>query len=203
MPSETVSEGIAFVPPFLHHGQCGPVDSSSRFSYPKKNGFSAINAARRQTRCNTRPDFSSVPLPASRKIRLTVRSAFPLRKKTVFLQSTVTVANPLQYPSRLLFRASLRKPKNPVDSSPRFSSPKKKTVFLQSTGTAANPFNNRPDFSSVPLPASRKIRLTVRPAFPLRKKTAFLQSTGTAANPLQYPSRLLCPLTINGLPCFV
>ena len=43
MPSETVSEGIAFVPPFLHHGQCGPVDSSSRFSYPKKNGFPAIN----------------------------------------------------------------------------------------------------------------------------------------------------------------
>lgn len=43
MPSETVSEGIAFVPPFLHHGQCGPVDSSSRFSYPKKDGFSAIN----------------------------------------------------------------------------------------------------------------------------------------------------------------
>ena len=158
MPSETVSEGIAFVPPFLHHGQCGPVDSSSRFSYPKKNGFSAINAARRQTRCNTRPDFFSAPLSASRKIRLTVRPAFPLRKKT---------------------------------------------VFLQSTGTAANPFNNRPDFSSVPLPASRKIRLTVRPAFPLRKKTAFLQSTGTAANPLQYPSRLLCPLTINGLPCFV
>ena len=36
MPSETVSEGIAFVPPFLHHGQCGPVDSSSRFSSPKK-----------------------------------------------------------------------------------------------------------------------------------------------------------------------
>ena len=43
MPSETVSEGIAFVPPFLHHGQCGPVDSSSRFSSPKKNGFPAIN----------------------------------------------------------------------------------------------------------------------------------------------------------------
>ncbi len=203
MPSETVSEGIAFVPPFLHHGQCGPVDSSPRFSSPKKNGFPAINrhggkpvAIPVQTsppclspqaeksgrqfapfflsekkrlfrnqrgmtatnRCNTRPDFSSAPLSASRKIRLTVRPAFPLRKKT---------------------------------------------VFLQSTGTAANPFNNRPDFSSVPLPASRKIRLTVRPAFPLRKKTAFLQSTGTAANPLQYPSRLLCPLTINGLPCFV
>ena len=43
MPSETVSEGIAFVPPFLHHGQCGPVDSSPRFSSPKKNGFPAIN----------------------------------------------------------------------------------------------------------------------------------------------------------------
>ena len=43
MPSETVSEGIAFVPPFLHHGQCGPVDSSPRFSSPKKDGFSAIN----------------------------------------------------------------------------------------------------------------------------------------------------------------
>ena len=128
------------------------------FPLRKKNGFSAINAARQQNRCNTRPDFPSAPLPASRKIRLTVRPAFPLRKKTVFLQSTVT---------------------------------------------AANPFNNRPDFSSVPLPASRKIRLTVRPAFPLRKKTAFLQSTDTAANPLQYPSRLLRPLTINGLPCFV
>ena len=58
--------------------------------------------ARQQTRCNTRPDFSSAPLSASRKIRLTVRSAFPLRKKTVFLQSTGTAANPLQYPSRLL-----------------------------------------------------------------------------------------------------
>ena len=124
----------------------------------EKKRFSCSQPSRWQTRCNTRPDFSSVPLPASRKIRLTVRPAFPLRKKTVFLQSTVT---------------------------------------------AANPFNNRPDFSSVPLPASRKIRLTVRPAFPLRKKTAFLQSTDTAANPLQYPSRLLRPLTINGLPCFV
>ena len=169
MPSETVSEGIAFVPPFLHHGQCGPVDSSPRFSSPKKDGFSAINRhgskpvaipvqtslprlspqaeksgrqfaplflsekkrfscnqpSRWQTRCNTRPDFSSVPLPASRKIRLTVRPAFPLRKKTAFLQSTGTAANPLQYPSRLLLRASPRKPKNPVDSSSRFSSPKK------------------------------------------------------------------------------
>ena len=95
------------------------------FLSEKKKRFSCNQPARRQTRCNTRPDFSSVPLPASRKIRLTVRSAFPLRKKTVFLQSTVTVANPLQYPSRLLFRASLRKPKNPVDSSSRFSSPKK------------------------------------------------------------------------------
>ena len=95
------------------------------FLSEKKKRFSCNQPARRQTRCYTRPDFSSVPLPASRKIRLTVRSAFPLRKKTVFLQSTVTVANPLQYPSRLLFRASLRKPKNPVDSSSRFSSPKK------------------------------------------------------------------------------
>ena len=95
------------------------------FPLRKKNGFSAINAARQQTRCNTRPDFSSVPLPASRKIRSTVRPAFPIRKKTAFPPSTGTAANPLQYPSRLLFRASLRKPKNPVDSSPRFSSPKK------------------------------------------------------------------------------
>ena len=58
-------------------------------------------------------------------VRSTVRPAFPIRKKTAFLQSTGTAANPLQYPSRLLFRASLRKPKNPVDSSPRFSYPKK------------------------------------------------------------------------------
>ena len=103
------------------------IRSTVRPAFPlrKKKRFSCNQPARRQTRCNTRPDFSSVPLPASRKIRLTVRSAFPLRKKTVFLQSTVTVANPLQYPSRLLFRASLRKPKNPVDSSSRFSSPKK------------------------------------------------------------------------------
>ena len=135
--------GRQFVPLFL---------SEKRRLFRHQRGMTATN------RCNTRPDFSSAPLPASRKIRLTVRPAFPLRKKTVFLQSTVT---------------------------------------------AANPFNNRPDFSSVPLPASRKIRLTVRPAFPLRKKTAFLQSTDTAANPLQYPSRLLRPLTINGLPCFV
>lgn len=35
------------------------------------------------------------------------------------------MANPLQYPSRLLLRASPRKPQNPVDSSSRFSSPKK------------------------------------------------------------------------------
>ena len=58
-------------------------------------------------------------------VRSTVRPAFPLRKKTAFPPSTGTAANPLQYPSRLLFRASLRKPKNPVDSSPRFSYPKK------------------------------------------------------------------------------
>ena len=159
MPSETVSEGIAFVPPFLHHGQCGPVDSSSRFSYPKNPVDSS-------------PRFSSP-------------------KKTAFPPSTVTVANPLQYPSRLLFRASLRKPKNPVDSSPRFSSPKKNGFSAINAARQQTRCNTRPDFSSVPLPASRKIRLTVRPAFPLRKKTAFLQSTGTAANPLQYPSRLL------------
>jgi len=64
---------------------------------------------------------------------------FLSEKKRLFRNQRGTAANPLQYPSRLLFRASLRKPKNPVDSSPRFSSPKKKTVFLQSTGTAANP----------------------------------------------------------------
>ena len=180
-------------------------------------------------------------------VRSTVRPAFPLRKKTAFPPSTGTAANPLQYPSRLLFRASLRKPKNPVDSSPRFSYPKKngfpainrhgsKPVAIpvqtslprlspqaEKSGRQFAPLflsekkrfscnqpsrwqtrcNTRPDFSSVPLPASRKIRLTVRPAFPLRKKTAFLQSTGMATKPLQYPSRLLCPLTINGLPCFV
>ena len=203
MPSETVSEGIAFVPPFLHHGQCGPVDSSSRFSYPKKNGFSAINAARRQTRCNTRPDFSSAPLSASRKIRSTVRPAFPLRKKKRF-----SCNQPARRQTRCNTRPDFSSVPLPASRKIRLTVRsafplRKKTVFLQSTGTAANPFNNRPDFSSVPLPASRKIRLTVRPAFPLRKKTAFLQSTGTAANPLQYPSRLLCPLTINGLPCFV
>ena len=168
----------------------------------EKKRLSCNQPARQQTRCNTRPDFSSVPLPASRKIRLTVRPAFPLRKKTVFLQSTGTAANPLQYPSRLLLRASPRKPQNP-DSSSRFSSPKKKRLSCNQPARRQTRCNTRPDFSSVPLPASRKIRLTVRPAFPLRKKTAFLQSTGTAANPLQYPSRLLCPLTINGLPCFV
>ena len=91
----------------------------------EKKRLSCNQPARQQTRCNTRPDFSSAPLSASRKIRSTVRPAFPLRKKTVFLQSTVTVANPLQYPSRLLLRASPRKPQNPVDSSSRFSSPKK------------------------------------------------------------------------------
>ena len=95
------------------------------FFLSEKKRLSCNQPVRRQTRCNTRPDFSSVPLPASRKIRLTVRSAFPLRKKTVFLQSTGTAANPLQYPSRLLLRASPRKPQNPVDSSSRFSSPKK------------------------------------------------------------------------------
>ena len=161
-----------------------PVDSSSRFSSPKKTAFSVINAARQQnrsitvptsppylspqaaksgrqfaplflsekkrfscnqpsrwqTRCNTRPDFFSAPLSASRKIRLTVRPAFPLRKKT---------------------------------------------AFLQSTGTAANPFNNRPDFSSVPLPASRKIRLTVRPGFLLRQKRRFPSSTRHGSKTVQ------------------
>lgn len=137
-------------------------------------------------------------------VRSTVRPAFPIRKKTAFPPSTRYDSHkPLQYPSRLLFRASLRKPKNPVDSSPRFSSPKKKRFSCSQPSRWQTRCNTRPDFSSVPLPASRKIRLTVRPAFPLRKKTAFLQSTGTAANPLQYPSRLLHPLTINGLPCFV
>ena len=57
MPSETVSEGIAFVPPFLHHGQCGPVDSSPRFSSPKKNGFPAIN------RHGSKP--VAIPVPTS------------------------------------------------------------------------------------------------------------------------------------------
>ena len=169
-------------------------------------------------------------------VRSTVRPAFPIRKKTAFPPSTRYDSHkPLQYPSRLLFRASLRKPKNPVDSSPRFSSPKKngfpavnrhggKPVAIpvptslprlspqaEKSGRQFAPLflsekkrlscnqparqqtrcNTRPDFSSAPLSASRKIRSTVRPAFPLRKKTVFLQSTGTAANPLQYPSRLL------------
>ena len=152
-------------------------------------------------------------------VRSTVRPVFPLRKKTAFPPSTVTVANPLQYPSRLLLRASPRKPQNPVDSSSRFSYPKKNGVFRHQRGMTAtnrcntrsafllrasprkpkNPVdsssrfsypkkngvsainaarrqtrcNTRPDFSSVPLPASRKIRSTVRPAFPLQKKTAF------------------------------
>ena len=149
MPSETVSEGIAFVPPFLHHGQCGPVDSSPRFSSPKK--------------------------------------------KRLFRHQRGTAAKPLHYPSRRPFRASPRKPKNPVDSSPRFFSPKKKRLSCNQPVRRQTRCNTRPDFSSVPLPASRKIRLTVRSAFPLRKKTVFLQSTGTAANPLQYPSRLLRP----------
>ena len=35
-------------------------------------------------------------------VRSTVRPVFPLRKKTAFPPSTVTAANPLQYPSRLL-----------------------------------------------------------------------------------------------------
>ena len=62
-------------------------------------------------------------------VRSTVRPAFPIRKKTAFPPSTRYDSHkPLQYPSRLLFRASLRKPKNPVDSSSRFSSPKK-TAF--------------------------------------------------------------------------
>ncbi len=65
-------------------------------------------------------------------VRLTVRPGFLLRKKRRFRHQRGTAANPLQYPSRLLFRASLRKPKNPVDSSPRFSSPKK-TAFPSST----------------------------------------------------------------------
>ena len=102
------------------------IRSTVRPAFPlRKKRLFLHQPSRWQTRCNTRPDFSSAPLSASRKIRSTVRPAFPLRKKTVFLQSTVTVANPLQYPSRLLLRASPRKPKNPVDSSSRFSSPKK------------------------------------------------------------------------------
>lgn len=126
MPSETVSEGIAFVPLFYITGNA---------------------------------------------VRSTVRPAFPIRKKTAFPPSTRYDSHkPLQYPSRLLFRASLRKPKNPVDSSPRFSSPKKKRFSCSQPSRWQTRCNTRPDFSSVPLPASRKIRLTVRPAFPLRKK---------------------------------
>ncbi len=79
---------------------------------------------------------------------MTVRSAFPLRKKTVFLQSTGTAANPLQYPSRLLRRASPRKPQNPVDSSSRFSSPKKKRLSCNQPARRQTRCNTRPDFSA-------------------------------------------------------
>ena len=80
-------------------------------------------------------------------VRSTVRPVFPLRKKTAFPPSTVTVANPLQYPSRLLLRASPRKPKNPVDSSSRFSYPKKNGVFRHQRGmTATNRCNTRSAF---------------------------------------------------------
>ena len=47
----------------------------------EKKRLSCNQPARQQTRCNTRPDFSSAPLSASRKIRSTVRPAFPIRKK--------------------------------------------------------------------------------------------------------------------------
>ena len=103
------------------------IRSTVRPAFPlRKKRLFLHQPSRWQTRCNTRPDFSSAPLSASRKIRSTVRPAFPIRKKTAFPPSTRYDSHkPLQYPSRLLFRASLRKPKNPVDSSPRFSSPKK------------------------------------------------------------------------------
>ena len=113
----------------------------------EKKRFSCNQPSRWQTRCNTRPDFSSVPLPASRKIRSTVRPVFPLRKKTAFPQSTRYDSHkPLQYPSRLLLRASPRKPKNPVDSSSRFSYPKK-TAFPQSTRHGGKPV-------AIPVPTS-------------------------------------------------
>ena len=191
MPSETVSEGIAFVPPFLHHGQCGPVASSPRFSSPKKK---RLFRHQRGMAANPLQYPSRLLLRASpRKPQNPVDSSsrFSSPKKTAFPPSTVTVANPLQYPSRLLFRASLRKPQNPVDSSPRFSSPKKNGFSAINAARWQTRCNTRPDFSSAPLSASRKIRSTVRPVFPLRKKTVFLQSTVTVANPLQYPSRLL------------
>ena len=126
MPSETVSEGIAFVPPFLHHGQCGPVDSSPRFSSPKKKRLfrHQRGTAAKPLQYPSRLPFRASPRKPKNPVDSSPRFSSP-KKKTVFLQSTGTAANPLQYPSRFLFRASPRKPKNPVDSSFRFSSPKK------------------------------------------------------------------------------
>ena len=161
------------------------------FPLRKKNGFSAINAARQQNRCNTRPDFPSAPLPASRKIRSTVRPAFPIRKKTAFPQSTRHGGKPVAIPVQTsLPRLSPQAEKSGRQFAPLFLSEKKRLSCNQPARQQPR-CNTRPDFSSAPLSASRKIRSTVRPAFPIRKKTAFLQSTGTAANPLQYPSRLL------------
>ena len=175
MPSETVSEGIAFVPPFLHHGQCGPVDSSPRFSSPKKDGFSAIN------RHGGKPVAIPVPTsppclsPQAEKSGRQFVPLFLSEKKRRFRNQRGTAANPLQYPSRLLLRASPRKPKNPVDSSSRFSSPKKNGVFRHQHGmTATNRCNTRSDFSSPSQSTAYLVSFKfLRPVFSKRRQRFF------------------------------
>ena len=158
MPSKTALEGIVFVFLLFTSRTMTPGRQFAPLFLSEKKRFSCNQRGTAANPFNNRPDFSSVPLPASRKIRLTVRPAFPLRQKRLSRHQRGTAANPLQYQSRLLLRVSPRKPQNPVDSSSRFSSP---------------------------------------------AKTAFPPSTRHGGKPVQYQSRLLRPLTINGLPCFV
>ena len=121
-------------------------------------------------------------------VRSTVRPVFPLRKKTAFPPSTVTVANPLQYPSRLLLRASPRKPQNPVDSSSRFSYPKKNGVFRHQRGmTATNRCNTRSAFLLRASPRKPKNPVDSSSRFSSPKKNGFPAINRHGSKPVAIP----------------
>ena len=146
----------------------------------EKKRFSCNQRGTAANPFNNRPDFSSVPLPASRKIRLTVRPAFPLRKKRFSCNQRGTAANPLQYPSRLLRRASPRKPQNPVDSSSRFSSPKKNGFSAINAARRQNSCNTSPDFSAPSQSMAYLVSFKfLHPVFPKRRLRFFLFQPNT------------------------
>ena len=122
-------------------------------------------------------------------VRSTVRPAFPIRKKTAFPPSTRYDSHkPLQYPSRLLLRASPRKPKNPVDSSSRFSSPKKNGVFRHQHGmTATNRCNTRSAFLLRASPRKPKNPVDSSSRFSSPKKNGFPAINRHGGKPVAIP----------------